>query len=155
MMLKRGVIHSSCLNKTGADFVDLNPGSSWVFFPCHFWCWNKTSVLIWLLPKQNLKFRGTNPPGLGSFISVSGGRRSQCFWWEETTLAQSQLYSLVPNHSPKAQPKREWSFLADMPLLILCLRLTCLSWLPPPALIQVFHSAMFILFFSKAVLFYS
>lgn len=34
MMLGRGgFIHSFCLNKTGADFVDLNPGSSWVFFP--------------------------------------------------------------------------------------------------------------------------
>lgn len=33
MMLRRGVIHSSCLNKTGDDSVDLNPTSSWVFFP--------------------------------------------------------------------------------------------------------------------------
>ena len=32
MMLRRGVIHSSRLNKTGDDSVDLNPTSSWVFF---------------------------------------------------------------------------------------------------------------------------
>ena len=87
--------------------------------------------------------------GLCSCIFVSGGRRkeSQSFRREAATPAESQCSSPASTLSPEGQPKREWSFLADMPLLVPCLRLTGLHWLPPPAFVWVLQSVMFILFF--------
>lgn len=146
-MLRRGVIHSSCLNKTGADFVDLNPRSSWVFFPA------VTDVGI----KQH-KFYGFPsriPNSERQIFHVARlGQLSFCQWLQQEVEPEFQAKRSQPcttpalescqSHSPEPQPRRYRCFLQTHLCSFLCLRLIGLNWLPTSALIWVLKSAMLI-----------
>lgn len=93
--------------------------------------------------------------GLGSFVFVTDGRRweGHSSRQEEAAPAQSQVSSPVPSHSLRYSLRgKELCFLVNMPLLILCFRVTGLCWLQPPALIWVLHSSMIILWLFQGCL---
>lgn len=96
--------------------------------------------------------------GLGSFVFVTDGRR----WGghspreEEAAPAQSQVSSPVPSHSLRYSSRgKELCLPVDIPVVVLCLRVTGLCWLQPPILIWVLHSSMTVLWLFSAALFYS